>query len=188
MTTWCSDSGAKPPLQLVKSHASSRSLILGRHGCFRSFSVGVVDVAPKFGTTMSDTVNPTERSRIMAAVKSKGTTPEMAVRRLVHSLGFRYRLHVRELPGTPDIVLPRHRKIIEVRGCFWHMHTCGRCRIPATRREWWTTKLKRNRQRDRRTRRQLKRLQWDVLVIWECQTRDSQRLRKRLVDFLRRDP
>ncbi|MBN1395925.1 MAG: hypothetical protein JW959_12965, partial [Pirellulales bacterium] len=78
---------------------------------------------------MVDTVSQSERSRIMAAVKSKDTTPEMFVRRLVHSLGYRYRLHVRALPGTPDLVFPRLRKIINVNGCFWHLHGCPRCRM-----------------------------------------------------------
>ena len=97
---------------------------------------------------MSDNVSKAVRSRTMAAVKSKNTIPEIAVRRIVHALGFRYRLHVSGLPGTPDLVFPRHRKIINVSGCFWHMHGCGRCRIPATRRRYWTNKLKSNARRD----------------------------------------
>jgi DNA mismatch endonuclease Vsr len=121
----------------------------------------------------------------MAAVKSKDTTPELTVRRLVHRLGFRYRLHVKTLPGTPDIVLPRHRKIIEVRGCFWHGHTCGRCRIPATRRKWWTAKIQRNADRDRRNHRALRRLGWRILAVWECQTRDLPKLTRCLERFLR---
>ncbi len=94
---------------------------------------------------MADSFTNSERSRIMAAVKSKGTAPEMIVRRLVHRLGFRYRLHVKALPGTPDLVFPSLRKVINVSGCFWHGHGCGRCRIPATRREYWLAKIKRNR-------------------------------------------
>ena len=135
---------------------------------------------------MTDTFTTSERSRIMAAVKGKDTTPEMLVRRLVHGLGFRYRLHVRSLPGCPDLVFPRLRKIINVSGCFWHMHGCGRCRIPASRRGYWVAKLERNAARDRRTRRALRRLGWQVLVVWECQTTTArrERLRARLVRFL----
>lgn len=133
---------------------------------------------------MADTFTPAERSRIMAAVKSRDTTPELAVRRMVHSLGFRYRLHVRNLPGTPDMVFPARRKIINVSGCFWHMHGCGRCRIPAARRSYWLGKLHRNRERDQRTRRLLRQLGWDVLTVWECQTKDADKLIKRVSRFL----
>jgi DNA mismatch endonuclease (patch repair protein) len=124
----------------------------------------------------------------MAAVKSKDTSPEMIVRRIVHGLGFRYRLHVKELPGTPDLVSPRLKKfIIIVNGCFWHRHTCGACRIPAARRAYWVRKIDRNAARDRRTRAALRRLGWRVLVVWECQTRRARRdrLQTRLLAFLR---
>lgn len=136
---------------------------------------------------MSDTFTKSERSRIMRAVKSKDTTPEIAVRRIVHRLGYRFRLHVRELPGTPDIVLPRLRKVIEVRGCFWHGHRrgrCPRCRVPATRRAFWLAKMERNRKRGRRTAAALRRLGWRLLVVWECQLRDPERTRRRLARFL----
>jgi DNA mismatch endonuclease, patch repair protein len=136
---------------------------------------------------MTDTVSTTERSRIMAAVKSKDTTPELFVRRLVHSLGYRYRLHVRDLPGTPDMVFPRLRKVINVNGCFWHLHGCPRCRIPSSRRDYWVKKLQRNAARDKRTQRELQRSGWKVLVLWECQARSANehRLRKRIVAFLK---
>ncbi len=135
---------------------------------------------------MADTFTIAERSRIMAAVKSKDTSPEMIVRRIVHGLGFRYRLHVANLPGAPDLVFPRLRKIIVVNGCFWHMHSCGACRIPASRRSYWVAKLQRNAVRDQRTRRALYRLGWRVLTVWECQTKPHQlvRLRTRLSTFL----
>ena len=122
----------------------------------------------------------------MAAVKSRGTTPELLVRKLVHSLGYRYRLHVRSLPGTPDLVFPRLRKIINVNGCFWHMHDCGRCRIPSSRRSYWIAKLRRNAARDKRTERELRRAGWRVMVIWECQIGPSRegRLRARIVRIL----
>src|SRR5688572_16336554 len=112
---------------------------------------------------MADTFTKSERSRIMALVKGKDTTPELIVRRLVHALGYRYRLHVSDLPGCPDLVFPRHGKIILVSGCFWHMHGCGRCRIPATNRAYWIAKLRRNTLRDGRNRRALRRAGWHVL-------------------------
>ena len=122
----------------------------------------------------------------MAAVKSKNTSPELVVRRVVHRLGFRFRLHVAALPGTPDLVFPRRRKVICVSGCFWHMHTCGRCRIPAARRGYWVAKLARNAARDRRNRRALVRAGWSVLTVWECQTaaRNLAKLENRLASFL----
>ena len=135
---------------------------------------------------MTDTVSKRERSRIMAAVKSKDTTPELLVRRLVHSLGYRYRLHVRSLPGTPDLVFPRLRKIINVNGCFWHLHGCPRCRVPSSRRGYWTAKLRRNAARDKRTQRELRRDGWRVMVLWECQISAArqERLRTKIVTFL----
>lgn len=133
---------------------------------------------------MAEDVCPAERSRIMAAVKSKDTTPEMVVRRLVHAMGHRYRLHVRGLPGTPDLVFPSTRRIVNVSGCFWHMHGCGRCRIPATHRDYWLSKLRRNRARDKRTLRQLRKAGWRVLVVWECQTLNLPALKAKLHRFL----
>jgi DNA mismatch endonuclease (patch repair protein) len=135
---------------------------------------------------MADTFTKSERSRIMAAVKAKDTTPEMIVRRLVHAMGYRYRLHVQSLPGNPDLVFPRLRKVLFVSGCFWHMHTCGRCRIPSARRDYWVRKLERNAARDKRVQRALRRAGWQVLVIWECQTVTAKlkRLQIRLGKFL----
>ncbi|MFL5245117.1 MAG: very short patch repair endonuclease [Gemmataceae bacterium] len=119
---------------------------------------------------MADIFTQSERSRIMAAVKSKGTTPELIVRRLVHAMGYRYRLHLASLPGNPDLVFPRLRKVIFVSGCFWHRHGCGRCRTPATRQDYWVKKLEKNAARDERVQRALRRQGWKVLVVWECQT------------------
>jgi len=125
----------------------------------------------------------------MAAVQSKNTTPEMAVHRLVYSLGHRYRLHVHSLPGSPDLVFPRLRKVININGCFWHMHHCERCRVPSSRREYWVAKMQRNAARDKRTRRELRKLGWQVLVLWECQIKPSREdwLRRRIVAFLEKD-
>jgi DNA mismatch endonuclease (patch repair protein) len=133
-----------------------------------------------------DNVSKSERSRIMACVKSAHTSPELSVRRLVHALGYRYRLHVKTLPGTPDLVFVKLRKIINVSGCFWHMHlTCGRCRIPRSHRSYWVEKLKHNRSRDQRNRQRLRAAGWDVLTIWECQIKNKTRLTQRLSLFLR---
>jgi DNA mismatch endonuclease (patch repair protein) len=129
------------------------------------------------------------RSAQMALVRGKDTKPEIVVRHLVHGLGFRYRLHRRDLPGKPDIVLPRLRKIIEVRGCFWHRHpdpACTRARIPKTRQEFWIPKLEGNARRDVENERALSALGWDLLVVWECETVPSRRdeLTGRLQAFL----
>lgn len=117
----------------------------------------------------------------MSRVKSKDTTPELAVRRVAHSLGLRFRLHRKDLPGTPDLVFPKRHVALFVHGCFWHQHPkCKRARIPGTRREYWVPKLQRNVDRDRKSRKKLKRLGWTVVVIWECQTREPLKLRRLL--------
>jgi len=121
----------------------------------------------------------------MSHVRSKDTEPEWAVRRLVHALGFRYRLQVKGLPGKPDLVLPRHRKIIFVHGCFWHAHGCRLSqRPPATRTRFWRAKFAKNVERDQRALRLLWQAGWQVLVVWECETKDAQRLRALLAAFL----
>ncbi|MER8536675.1 DNA mismatch endonuclease Vsr [Mesorhizobium sp. M1005] len=109
----------------------------------------------------------------MARVGKKDTKPEMVVRRLVHAMGYRYRLHRKDLPGSPDIVLPRFRKVIEVRGCFWHHHAdpaCTRARIPKSRQDYWIPKLERNARRDAENERLLRAIGWEVLAVWECET------------------
>jgi DNA mismatch endonuclease Vsr len=126
------------------------------------------------------------RSKNMAAVRPKDTVPELAVRRMLHRMGFRYRLHVRGLPGRPDIVFPSRRKVIEVRGCFWHRHPDPACRnavLPTTRREWWTNKLNANVERDARNIEALSQLGWSVLVIWECEVERAD-CEARLIHFL----
>lgn len=123
----------------------------------------------------------------MGRIRSKNTSPEMAVRRLVHSMGYRFRLHVADLPGKPDIVLPRWKTIIDVRGCFWHQHPgCIDSHIPKSRRAYWKPKLMRNQRRDKENIRELKRLGWRVCVIWECQTKSAQVLTKRLALLFQR--
>ena len=134
---------------------------------------------------MVDTVTPEVRSRIMAQVKSKGMKPEMRVRRLLHRLGYRYRLHRSDLPGRPDLVFPSRRKVVFVNGCFWHHHRgCERVRIPATNREYWVAKLERNRDRDERNLGLLEESGWKVMTAWECELRDMDAASERLVEFL----
>lgn len=123
----------------------------------------------------------------MRAVKSGDTTPELIVRRLVHGLGYRYRLHAGDLPGKPDLVLPRHGKAIFVHGCFWHRHRCSAGQsTPASRVNYWQAKFERNVARDRANLRKLRREGWSVLVVWECQTKVArlQALERRLLRFL----
>ena len=133
---------------------------------------------------MTDKISPERRSVNMAQIRSRNTSPEMLVRRLVHGRGFRYRLHVADLPGKPDLVFPRHNKIIEVRGCFWHQH--GKCidsHIPRSRLDYWLPKLQQNVQRDAVNLRNLKALGFRVLVVWECEIKDRGRLYRNSADF-----
>jgi len=118
---------------------------------------------------MGDTFDATTRSRIMALIKSKNTSPEIKVRRAIHAAGFRYQLHRKDLPGTPDLVFPRFRLIVFVHGCFWHWHGCKRSRMPSTNHDYWTAKIERNVKRDAVDRTRLDELGWQVHVVWECQ-------------------
>jgi DNA mismatch endonuclease (patch repair protein) len=136
-----------------------------------------------------DRLTPEQRQVCMSHIRSKDTTPEWAVRRLVHALGFRYRLHVKTLPGKPDLVLPRHRKIIFVHGCFWHAHGCRLShRPPATHKRFWKEKFAHNVARDQKALRELWQAGWQVLVVWECETRDPKQLRTLLTAFLMPSP
>jgi DNA mismatch endonuclease (patch repair protein) len=135
---------------------------------------------------MADSFTPEQRSAVMRAVRGKDTAPELIVRRLTHALGYRYRLHAAELPGKPDLVFPGRKKVIFVHGCFWHWHNCKRGRrLPKAHSEYWSKKLLRNQARDRRHRRALRRAGWDVLVIWECQMKNLEKLSERIQDFLK---
>jgi DNA mismatch endonuclease (patch repair protein) len=132
-----------------------------------------------------DTLVPADRSKQMSRVKSKDSKPELLVRRLVHSLGFRYRLHRKNLPGCPDLVFPARKKAIFIHGCFWHRHHCALGnRIPKSNQEFWLTKLEANRARDIKVARQLAELGWAILIVWECETKDRNALQERILDFL----
>lgn len=131
------------------------------------------------------TETPEARSRIMRAVKSRDTTPELMVRRMAHSMGYRFRLHRKDLPGKPDLVFPGRRRVIFVHGCFWHGHDCARgARVPKTNREYWLKKIKRNQERDDAASAALKGSGWKVAMVWECELTDQRQLRRRLSHFL----
>lgn len=131
---------------------------------------------------VTDSLSPEQRSSIMARVRSRDTSPEIAVRKALHRLGLRFRLHRRDLPGSPDIVLPKHRTAVFVHGCFWHSHEgCRRARVPATNIDYWRAKLDRNVARDTAMQATLARHGWRVMVIWECETRPAADLERQLV-------
>lgn len=134
-----------------------------------------------------DTLSPAERSARMARVKGKGSSAEMTVRRLVHRLGYRYRLHGGKLPGRPDLVFPGRKKVIFVHGCFWHRHPdpdCKLARLPKSRHEFWIPKLEGNRARDLRQLEALEALGWRALVLWECGLKDEAFLENEIRTFL----
>lgn len=136
---------------------------------------------------MADTVTPKRRSEIMSGIRSKGMKPEMVVRRLLHSMGYRYRLHRKDLPGKPDLVFPSRRKVIFVHGCFWHQHAgpgCGIVRVPKSNREYWLPKLERNVARDAEHRKRLRDLGWESLVIWECEVRAGSGFLEKVAEYL----
>lgn len=133
---------------------------------------------------MVDQLSTAQRSALMARIRGKNTEPERVVRRLLHAMGFRFRLHRRDLPGTPDIVLPKQRAIIFVHGCWWHGHKCSAGRLPKTRVEFWSAKISANRDRDAKAVRALRTVGWSVLVVWECETRELAKLRRRLQRYL----
>ncbi len=126
-----------------------------------------------------------KRSEIMRRVRSKDTGPELLVRKITFALGFRYRLHKKDLPGKPDLVFQGKKKIIFIHGCFWHGHRCKRgSRTPKTNRDYWIKKITGNIERDKRHIEELNKQGWSVLIIWECETKDTDTLKKRLKNFL----
>lgn len=133
---------------------------------------------------MTDHVSIEKRSEIMRAVHCKNTKPEILVRKLVYSMGYRYRLHSKELPGKPDLVFPGRRKVIFVHGCFWHGHKCSKGNAPKSNQDYWLPKLKENRVRDAQTKKRLKALGWDSIVIWQCQLKRTDLVQQRIMKFL----
>ena len=136
-----------------------------------------------------DIMTPEKRSRLMARIKGRDTRPELVVRRTAHAMGFRFRLHRRDLPGRPDLVFPKLRLALFVHGCFWHMHEgCRHSRVPETNRDFWSEKLSGNASRDRRVQSQLEAAGWRVGIIWECQIAHETALRERLSALLKPTP
>ncbi|MGN6279019.1 MAG: very short patch repair endonuclease [Sphingomonas sp.] len=135
-----------------------------------------------------DNLPPELRSRHMRGVRRQHTHPELIVRRIAHAMGFRFRLHRKDLPGSPDLVFPRLRKAIFVHGCFWHGHDgCRYATVPKTRTEWWLAKLAKNQERDAHAIARLRELQWEPMVVWECETRKPAGLPERIANFLKND-
>jgi DNA mismatch endonuclease (patch repair protein) len=134
---------------------------------------------------MTDVYSPEKRSAVMRRVKGRDTTPELTVRRALTALGARYRLHRKDLPGSPDIVMPGRRLALFVHGCFWHGHDCARgSRVPKANRDYWVGKVERNRARDARTQAELAALGWRVETIWECDLKDAAALKARLGELI----
>jgi len=133
---------------------------------------------------MVDTRTPEQRRRIMKAVRSRDTKPEFFVRRLLHKLGYRFRVNVRSLPGSPDIVFSSRRKVLFVHGCFWHGHGCKIGQLPKSRLDYWRPKIEKNRQRDESVISAIECLGWEALAIWQCETTMDANLLNRLIVFL----
>ena len=122
-----------------------------------------------------DRISPEQRSKIMSRIRSRNTKPELLVRRYLYAHGFRYRVNVKTLPGTPDIALSKYHTAIFINGCFWHGHSCQKGRMPKTNREFWAQKILRNQTRDEEVREKLRHLGWRTMVVWECQLTPAQR-------------
>ena len=126
-----------------------------------------------------------QRSRNMSAIKSKNTKPEIKVRKVLHSMGYRFRLHRKDLPGSPDIVLPKYKTVIFVHGCFWHRHeNCKYASNPKTRKEFWENKFKTNVKRDKEIQEKIKNIGWKSVVIWECEVRNIESIEEKIKRFL----
>lgn len=137
---------------------------------------------------MTDRISAEARSRLMSKVKNRNTTPELTVRRALHRMGYRFRLHRKDLPGHPDIILPKHKKVIFVHGCFWHGHNCPRGKRPATNQEFWNKKIDRNIERDIQAQAALAAIGWDILVLWDCQVKKAALLQTILSEFMNKGP
>ncbi len=172
-----------------RSHSSFAPLQFAHTSTINKFTTSS-QITPQFLCKVLvidvDSLSPSERSKRMSLVKSKDTKIELFVRKFVYKLGYRYKLHDKSLPGTPDLVFRKRKKIIFVHGCFWHRHskTCKLTRWPKSKLVFWKSKLKRNRERDLINQKELRALGWKVLVVWECQIRETDKLTDRLQAFL----
>lgn len=134
---------------------------------------------------MVDVFEPSKRSRIMSSIRSKHTKPELAVRKLLHGMGYRFTLHAKDLPGKPDIYFSKRRRAIQIQGCFWHGHAgCSRAELPTTNRVFWQEKIGKNKTRDRKNAAAIAKLGIKSLTLWQCEIRDLTKLSKRLQKFL----
>ncbi|HOV80122.1 MAG TPA: very short patch repair endonuclease [Bacillota bacterium] len=134
---------------------------------------------------MTDKVDPETRSRIMARVRGKNTKPELTVRKALHAAGFRFRLHRKDLPGNPDVTLPRYRTAVFVHGCFWHGHNCSRFRMPSSNVGYWQRKIERNKERDAAVLEALERMGWRVWILWSCNIEKGVRELIRFLEYIK---
>ena len=149
---------------------------------YRASSSSAPDTLPE--EVAIDTLTPDQRSRLMSRIRSRDTTPELVVRSMLHRMGYRFRLHRKDLPGKPDVVLPRHRKVVLVHGCFWHGHGCKLGPVPKSNQGYWSPKIAGNRARDARNALALAELGWQVLELWECEIRDLKGTERRIKEFM----
>lgn len=170
----------------VHSYSSRCIFSVYSQNAIEYFMIGaILRLMSKGGSQMTDSISQAARSAMMSRIRGKNTGPELAVRKLAFAAGYRYRLHVRRLPGSPDLVFPSRKKVIFVHGCFWHRHDgCSSSRIPKSRVDFWTSKLNGNKSRDARNYQSLIDLGWQVFVVWECELVDLVALEKRLRLFL----
>lgn len=136
-------------------------------------------------TNMADVFSKRKRSEVMSRIRSKDTKPEIRLRKKLHTLGFRYSLHSNRLPGKPDLVLKKYRTVVQVRGCFWHGHTCADGHIPKSRASYWKPKLEKNKQRDKINDRKLRAMGWTVIVVWECKCMNNASLAREVKRIIR---
>ena len=176
--------GGHAPREMVQTWGRSRVRTIQRRMPSLPAGRGLRAVITGADLTM-DTRTAEQRSRIMKSVATRHTGPELVVRKALHALGCRYGLHRKDLPGSPDIVMPSREKIILVHGCFWHGHRCRYGRPPKSRSEYWLPKISANSKRDRRNLAALNRAGWTVLVVWQCQTKHPEKLRTKLIAFLK---
>ncbi len=179
---------AKPKTIGVKTTAnvlhSARLATSNRSARHRLAAIGRYGLGIENQLSVMDTRTPSQRRRIMQSVGQKNTGPEMVVRRILHGMGYRYRLHANDLPGTPDIVFRSRKLAIFVHGCFWHGHGCNKGRLPKSRLEYWRLKVERNQQRDVKNLVDLDAIGWGALILWQCEVKDGAQLASRLGKFL----
>jgi len=149
-----------------------------------SYSLCIRHLSPHAVCRMTDTRTPEQRRRIMQSVATKDTEPELALRKLIYRLGFRYRLHSKKLPGRPDIAFPGKKKVIFMHGCFWHAHGCEKGHAPKSRLDYWAPKLAATKERDALSGKRLRALGWSVMTVWQCELKNLEALERKILEFL----